>query len=1072
MLGLMPRTSAAKFVAPRAEQIVHRRRLSLAIERALGAGVCWLAAPAGYGKTTAVADYVRAASTPRVWYRTDEGDQDVASFFHYMTSALPRIAAQRRLPVFGPEYADQPEAFARRYFRSWFGLLKPGTIVVLDDLHRAETPTFQKVLRVLLQETPEEVRCICLSRMLPGRELTELKLQGRLRVLDQSVLKFTEREARALLAGRLKRATAAVNLAAARGWAAGLVLLAERASTGEAPVRAPRRGGQGGSSAFAALAEQMFDTLPEAQRDVLLKLSVLPEMRPEVARAFVGEDAADALIEVLQRRQLLVTRGESAEPVFHLHDLLRDFLQERIERDMSSHERARLRERAAELLSAEGWIEAAVALAVKAQAWALVRRLALAAAPGLVANGRRATLIEWCGTLPTALLDAQLCYWLGVANMHDDAAAEVWFARAWDQFCACDDVRGQMLTAAHAVLAKSDSWRTHSGLDAWTGRLLALLDAEAPPLDRAQQLLIWNGMLRAVDFAADYRSDAPAVKKLTRALLDMLNDKRAEDAATLRLQVSATLIDHAGSTGQQDVFEQAVDSVLADLREGAASAWSLGLWLVAFGAVSGRYFAYARRGFPYAAAEDALRAAIRIGEQESLRAVEFGALYHLQLQLKGHNDLSGFAALIKRLAEIADSRHTTQVAVVADCQAALHTLHGEFAAAYRACERFNAAIEAANEPPIERWPHFITQFQVLLADRKPQEASAFLEGVLPLFDGAVRQRTLTCIHIARALAAKWDGRTDYPLLLREGLEHLRAANWPAILLNAPGLLAELCADALEHGLDAQFVRALIERRRLAPPGSRPPAWPWALKVFVLGEFRLERGDAPVQAGPKAPTRALDIVRMLAISPDQGCSLARIEERLWPDADGDQARASCEQALHRLRKLLGDPDLIVQREGALRFARERVWVDAAHWEARVRQAVKGASGEEATSLFHAFTGPLFQNARVASWALPVAERVRSRLIDLAVRAAHACEQAGDLQEMQTICLRALDFYPTSERCYQALLRARLAQGDVAGAVEDYRRYERVLSTTTQTRPSTALRALVEPWLRGAPASVDA
>ena len=74
-------------------------------------------------------------------------------------------------------------------------------------------------------------------------------------------------------------------------------------------------------------------------------------------------------------------------------------------------------------------------------------------------------------------------------------------------------------------------------------------------------------------------------------------------------------------------------------------------------------------------------------------------------------------------------------------------------------------------------------------------------------------------------------------------------------------------------------------------------------------------------------------------------------------------------------------------------------------------------------------------------------------------------------MQTICLRALDFFPTSERCYQALVRARLAQGDVAGAIEDYRRCERVLSSTNQTRPSSALRSLVEPWLRNVRTGAD-
>ncbi|WP_292676389.1 hypothetical protein, partial [Mesorhizobium sp.] len=97
--------------------------------------------------------------------------------------------------------------------------------------------------------------------------------------------------------------------------------------------------------------------------------------------------------------------------------------------------------------------------------------------------------------------------------------------------------------------------------------------------------------------------------------------------------------------------------------------------------------------------------------------------------------------VVERLAEIADSRFTTQVAVVADCHAALHARQGDFAAAYRDCERFMEAIEAANEPMVERWPHYITKFQVLLADRKPREAAALLSDLLPRLDGGARKRT-------------------------------------------------------------------------------------------------------------------------------------------------------------------------------------------------------------------------------------------------------------------------------------------------------------------------------------------
>lgn len=71
---------------------------------------------------------------------------------------------------------------------------------------------------------------------------------------------------------------------------------------------------------------------------------------------------------------------------------------------------------------------------------------------------------------------------------------------------------------------------------------------------------------------------------------------------------------------------------------------------------------------------------------------------------------------------------------------------------------------------------------------------------------------------------------------------------------------------------------------------------------------MELNGAPINPGAKPPTRSLDILRVLAISKDYACSLQDIYEWLWPDAEGDQAKAACEQALHRLRKLLSAPDL--------------------------------------------------------------------------------------------------------------------------------------------------------------------
>ena len=923
----MRRHLIAKLVAPKARHIVRRTRVLSAIANALRSGACWIAAPAGYGKTIAITDYLQKTRAPYVWYRVDEGDQDVASFFHYMTLSVGRGRGRNALPTFGPEYADQLLPFARRFFRAYLARLRRGTVIVFDDLHNADVPKVRQILAILLHELPETVRCVCVSRILPPRELTELSVKGRLGIVDESVLRFSDSEARALMKSRLGRTRASVDVASVGGWAAGLVLLADRArATAMRPDVSVGDHRSDVAAAFASFAGQLIDEVPRGERELLLKLSLLPEIRPEIVGALGGVRAARIVLDALLRRQLLVTRGDTSQRVFHLHDLLREYVRTRLLSEWSESKLNALMEHVSTVLANAGYADAAIDLALQARAWPLARRLISTHADTLLAQGRHQTLIERGLSLPEDQLDGWLCYWLGVAHAADDATAESWFARAWAAFAASGDARGRCLTAAHAVLSKADSWRTHEGLAVWTERAIDQLGSSVTTLAADEQLLAWTGTLRAVDFASSDRVDQRPVERLTRRLIDRLDKPEDADTPTLRLLASEALIEHAGTTGQRPLFERAVDSVTDDVRDETASPWALGLWLVAFGAISSRYFAYARRGFPYASPEAALRAAIAIGQHESLRGVEFGALYHLQLQMKSRNEFTEFASLVDRLAEIADSRYTTQVAVVADCQAARHTIQRDFVAAYAACDRFMTAIEAANEPPLERWPHFITKFQVLLAQGDADGAASFLTALLPLFSGALRQRMDTCVRIARACQAKWNHDAAYPQLLRESFAELRTANWPAILLNVPGLLAELCADALDHDIEPELCRSLIARRALAPPPGASANWPWPLKVYARDGLALDRDGVRVDLGSKPPARSLDIVRVLASAKDYSCSLQQLYDRLWPDAEGDKAKAACEQALHRLRRLLGRADLVVQREGKLRFAPDKVWVD--------------------------------------------------------------------------------------------------------------------------------------------------
>lgn len=1054
----MAAARAPKFQAPRAGRVVRRGRVAQALTGALKSTVCWLTAPAGYGKTTAIADYIRHRRLPVIWYRIDEGDRDVASLFLDFSRALARGGSSAKLPAFGPEYADQLPAFALRFCRAWFARLSRRSIVVLDDMHRADAPEFNQVIAALLGERPEHVQIVCVSRNLPGAAFDALRLQGQLGIVDQSTLEFSDQEARRLIANRASRAARNVDPGVARGWAAGLVLIAERVASGNLHAAELDHSGSGRSQVamFEVLARHLVESLADADRTVLLKLSVLPRITARFAAGLTERQDAPTVLERLHERQLLVSRGDPSGSAFLLHDLLRDYLQTCLKREFGPQESEKLYQRAAELLAGDGEYAEAIACALHGGAIKAAHSLVVAHARELLAQGLRSSIVEWCNRLPAiSRTDPWICFWLGCALIADDAQAEPWFERAWNGFERLNDATAQCVTAVRAVSSKSDSWRTHQGLAVWTARACAFLGSHELKLADVDKLLVWAGLLRSVDFSETYKSGAAEVRHLLKQLLDRLSDDPSSDPPDERLIASAAIVEHSNVTGDPQSFERAVDSVAKDLRRSNLSPWALGLWLVAFGNASGRYFSYSKRGFPYTDPRHALRSAIEIGEREQLRGVEFGALYHLQLQMKIRGDFTEFARLIRRIAEIADSRYSTQVAVVADCEAAQHTIQGELSEAYRCCQCFNAAIEAANEPPLERWPHYITEFQVMLADRRAEDAEKFLLSHLHHFDGALRRRTELCVALARWLSAKWRGEGASAELLAETARLLRETTWTAVLLNLPDLLADFCGECLASGVETAYVKQLIGARSLRPPDSRPRDWPWELRIYLLGEFAVEDPTGPLDFGRKTPARALDLLRILALGRDHSCKLDELYEWLWPDADGDKAVAACEQALHRLRKLLPRPELIVQREGRLKLASDRVWIDLDEWE----QHRAGAGSAELARLGE-FRGPLVQPERLSPWARDVAERVRRSYLTQVQRCVESLLKARNIATALPILETALRHYPATEACFESLIRIRLSQNDLAGAADDFRRLELALAEFTDRKPSAHIRALVQ------------
>src|SRR5262249_50045700 len=153
----------AKLSPPRLARVVQRPRIARFLDD-VRAPVVWVGAAAGSGKTTAVAAYLAEKKATVRWYRVDSGDLDLASFFFYLASTAAKGGKRKALPIFGPEFADQPVAFARRFFRDYYSRLPEGATLVFDDLHTASSTLLPAVMAVAIEELPPGAHLFLLSR--------------------------------------------------------------------------------------------------------------------------------------------------------------------------------------------------------------------------------------------------------------------------------------------------------------------------------------------------------------------------------------------------------------------------------------------------------------------------------------------------------------------------------------------------------------------------------------------------------------------------------------------------------------------------------------------------------------------------------------------------------------------------------------------------------------------------------------------------------------------------------------------------------------------------------------------
>ena len=1050
----------AKISAPRIGRLVNRVRVRAALDEAIEPAICWITGPAGTGKTTAIAEYLQTKQNHSVWYRVDKGDEDVATFFNYLTQCIKKKnKSVTGMAKFRAEYINRPVDFARNFFRAWFANLPSDCFVVFDDVHAAEQKVFHEVLAAALHELPAQVRCFCLSRTLPFAELDNLQIKGQLRTLDHSVLDFTVEETRRLFVSRgisNEFADQAFNLA--RGWAAGLVLITEQIK--RSPHARPALNlGESKSLLFHYLAKQIFADLPQAEQNLLVDTSVLPEVSPIVANALMERDDSAQLLLSIYHRHLFISRQGGA-PVYIYHDLLREFLQQQLLLRHSPDRLIELQRKAARTLAANNRIEHAIELALESADWPYGQHLLLTCAEMLLQSNRHDAFISWSKRLQAQFAtDHWLDYWLGMAWIpKDDRIAEQHFELAYRRFGAEGDVLGVVLAVSGCITALFYSWRAAPETDCWAKRLLDHADNLPAFHNPNQEITVRTALLRAFLLVNETSCQRESFRANLNRMIELLADQSTIDVS-LCCMASKTLLDAAMIQADAKIFEQAVTIGFPCLADSDLPVWTRIIWLTTFGWMHSSHFP--KITSTTLTAEAALNQAIDLAEKEGLRRLRFEALYRRFMVAAVQSDREQIEWLYQQLKSAADDNSTEQQKAVAVAEIGVLCFRNQYADAQSASQRLLDLARQARTPG--DWATaLLAAVQPLFGLRQWSAVVEFLQAWVDKLPPQLARRANIYIQVAEAFSL-----TDVRLSitrLKQCLAQIKAENWLTAFYFIPSLMSEMVEKVLQYHNDPMVYQELIKHRRLQPNASSSSLWPWPVKIFALGKFEIIVAGKSIKFVGKVPKRPLELLKLLVAVPGHKLESKKLLRVLWAEETHTSTKAML-MALVRLRRILQSDDSVLFEDGVVKLNDALLWVDAKEFDSTIDRVIHlGVQGKESIEaiecLFEQYHGPLFGSESPQPWFAAARDRLHEKFLKLVSVLGENFERQQQWHHAIRIYERGLKQDNMVEEFYRGLIRCNLALGEPNNAMAVFRRCRELLSIVLGTLPAPATVQLFE------------
>lgn len=397
-------------IPPKPTVWLSRPRLHDKLKEISGKKVIALSAPAGFGKTALISEWIRHTNLPAGWVSLEYSENDPMRFWEYVFAALESanpVLSRNSYGLLESVQLSSVESIVVPFIQE-ISKLPSNLILVLDDFHVIEDPQIHRAISYLIRHLPDNLKLVFVSRAeLPVR-LHRLRLEDQIVELGAEDLRFTREEVETFF-NQLN----ALNLSVqelkslekyTEGWGVGMQLLA--LSMGKSKNVSGFIKSFSGSQMYIAeyLTEEVLNHHSPATKEFLLKTSILERMCGSLCQAVTEETNAAETLAHLYKENSFIVPLDDEEHWYRYHHLFGSLLKRRLLEEQGENV-CHLHDRAAHWLEKHGYIQEAIHHSFAAKNYQRATALIDKIAPHIVKKRGFSTVKTWIGQFPEKWLD-------------------------------------------------------------------------------------------------------------------------------------------------------------------------------------------------------------------------------------------------------------------------------------------------------------------------------------------------------------------------------------------------------------------------------------------------------------------------------------------------------------------------------------------------------------------------------------------------------------------------------------------------------------------------------------------